>query len=302
MNKIMACKELEEVIKKYTLEELFKLIDHGKAIELAIREKKLSDDKLISLILCDDFKKYMDDLRRRNYEYDDYINELYTVFKFIHTNCSSLETRKIIKNVFCDSKITNTFIEYIYESNEDNNCELFKLMKIILFCKDIFNDWRRSGEKYSYVLNIFGIKKKHPNMRKQHFSFIGDNVIQSTKIFKRFMRKIDYLCDDRACCVRNIQLMKYFIKQKLDVFCGIMNVSYNNKAIAGLCYIYKLSSTFKTKYNIHAIPFGLIHRKSLDVIDDETIKNKTKKVYNFVSEVLMKFSSKNCSKMILYYV
>ena len=291
----MAYKRLGDALRECTLEEILEVIDYGELIGFMIRRKKLSNEDLISLILCDRFKRYIDTTASKN----SYSDELYTIFDFIFEHCTIFEIQKIIKNIFRNRQITNDFIEYVYENN-CNNCDLFKLMKIILFCKDTFNNWIKKDFEFSHLLIEFGIRKGY-NLESLP-TCVGDNVIQSTKIFEKLLQKFDCKYDSDIYYMRNVRLMKYVIKRKLGILCNSVKKSYNRNEISGLCYIYKLLYTIRIKYSDSVIPFGLIHRKSLDVIDDDIVKNKTKKIYDHVQLILMKFASKNLSKMILYFV
>ena len=282
------------------------MIGYGKLVKSAIEKKQLSHQKLVSLILCKEFKDYIDDCKDNcaNEDNNDrYLDEIYWVFEFIYANCNLCEIRLVIKNIFNNDVgvIENSFT-YMYECWFENKCALFKLMKIIWFCKDIFIGKNSEIQKYSDTLARFGIQKYY--IKEIHGIYcIGNNVIQSTKIFRRLLQKNDYSYRFDVYYIDNIRLMKYAIKRKLGIFHQRReDNNYNNYMVAGLCYTYKLLPTFRTSCYGHVIPFGLIHRKSLDVIDDDIIKNKTKKIYDHVQLILIKFASKNLSKMILYFV
>ena len=302
----MADEIIRDIISGYSLKDLINIIDYGKLVKSEIEKKQLSHQKLVSLILCKEFKIYVDSCVG-NYVDEDgdyrYFDEIRWVFEFIRASCNLYEIRLIIKNIFNNNArvIGDSFI-YMYDCWIEDKCVLFKLMKIIWFCKDIFIGKNSEIHKHSNILAKFGIQKYHiEGIHK--ISTIGNNVIQSTRIFRKLLRKFDYKYHFNIYNIDNIQLMKYAIKRKLAIFRQRRgDNNYNDYMMAGLCYTYKLLPIFRTSYSGNVIPFGLIHRKSLDVIDDDIIKNKTKKTYNFMQKILMKFAGKNCSKMILYYV
>lgn len=270
-----------------------------------------SVDTLMKLMYDPAFNSYINFINTEDEkEYDKKLDLLTLLYQKIYKQFRISEIRKIMLNVF-DSDMTGLFLRRLCRRNND-------LRWIILFCKDIL-----TSKEYKRINDVQCILVEYGIYSGLNEDLYIDTEQLDTKYFHNCGRVIRYLIDindDNYC--HNIILMKMMIKintshahiatpvQELNVQ---LIRDYCNIKIA--CYPRDLLKRRGVRRNkIEFIPdewqsktidmhlrnsLSLTHRKFSN--PRINMDKNTKLTYKLLYRIFAKFTTKNMTKLILYY-